>query len=119
LSGGGGNKTRRAQNRAGEIRAAAAADPHRLSDVAAIVGQGAGVHRSRHRDQRLAFRWARLDRNERRRVVVMAGLVPAIHVFIAARARKTWMPGTGPGMTARKSHIVPKRPTVTPSSSRR
>jgi hypothetical protein len=27
---------------------------------------------------------------------VMAGLVPAIHVFDAA---KTWMPGTGPGMT--------------------
>ena len=26
----------------------------------------------------------------------MAGLVPAIHVFLAA---KTWMPGTGPGMT--------------------
>jgi hypothetical protein len=28
---------------------------------------------------------------------VMAGLVPAIHVFIAAKA---WMPGTSPGMTA-------------------
>ena len=27
---------------------------------------------------------------------VMAGLVPAIHVFLAA---KTWMPGTRPGMT--------------------
>jgi hypothetical protein len=27
---------------------------------------------------------------------VMAGLVPAIHVFFAV---KTWMPGTGPGMT--------------------
>jgi hypothetical protein len=26
----------------------------------------------------------------------MAGLVPAIHVFCAA---KTWMPGTRPGMT--------------------
>jgi hypothetical protein len=26
----------------------------------------------------------------------MAGLVPAIHVFVAA---KTWMPGTRPGMT--------------------
>jgi hypothetical protein len=26
---------------------------------------------------------------------VMAGLVPAIHVFDPA---KTWMPGTGPGM---------------------
>ena len=30
---------------------------------------------------------------------VMAGLVPAIHVF--AVARKTWMPGTSPGMTVR------------------
>jgi hypothetical protein len=28
---------------------------------------------------------------------VMAGLVPAIHVFAARR--KTWMPGTRPGMT--------------------
>jgi len=27
---------------------------------------------------------------------VMAGLVPAIHVFLAAQ---TWMPGTRPGMT--------------------
>jgi hypothetical protein len=31
----------------------------------------------------------------------MAGLVPAIHVFFDDVARKTWMPGTGPGMTAR------------------
>jgi methylthioribose-1-phosphate isomerase len=29
----------------------------------------------------------------------MAGLVPAIHVLVAAIIRKTWMPGTGPGMT--------------------
>jgi hypothetical protein len=29
----------------------------------------------------------------------MAGLVPAIHVFRAARFAKTWMPGTRPGMT--------------------
>jgi hypothetical protein len=28
----------------------------------------------------------------------MAGLVPAIHDFSAA-IEKTWMPGTGPGMT--------------------
>jgi hypothetical protein len=27
----------------------------------------------------------------------MAGLVPAIHVFVSGS--KTWMPGTGPGMT--------------------
>jgi hypothetical protein len=30
--------------------------------------------------------------------VVMAGLVPAIHVFDASR--KTWMPGIRPGMTS-------------------
>ena len=30
----------------------------------------------------------------------MAGLVPAIHVFLALREAKTWMPGTGPGMTS-------------------
>jgi hypothetical protein len=29
--------------------------------------------------------------------LVMAGLVPAIHVFLANG--KTWMPGTRPGMT--------------------
>jgi hypothetical protein len=28
----------------------------------------------------------------------MAGLDPAIHVFLAAK--KTWMPGTRPGMTS-------------------
>ena len=28
----------------------------------------------------------------------MAGLVPAIHVYLFVQ--KTWMPGTGPGMTA-------------------
>src|SRR5262245_32256188 len=31
----------------------------------------------------------------------MAGLVPAIHVFVATR--KTWMPGTWPGMTSYES----------------
>jgi hypothetical protein len=31
----------------------------------------------------------------------MAGLVPAIHVLIAAK--KTWMPGTRPGMTKEQS----------------
>jgi urease accessory protein len=29
----------------------------------------------------------------------MAGFVPAIHVFFAFEGRKTWMPGTRPGMT--------------------
>src|SRR6266403_5586109 len=34
-------------------------------------------------------------------VLVMAGLVPAIHV-LASQRRKTWMPGTSPGTTALK-----------------
>ena len=34
----------------------------------------------------------------------MAGLVPAIHVYIDAF--KTWMPGTGPGMTISKHWTV-------------
>jgi hypothetical protein len=29
----------------------------------------------------------------------MAGLVPAIHVFLEAIAAKTWMPATSAGMT--------------------
>src|SRR5260370_34765586 len=31
---------------------------------------------------------------------VMAGLVPAIHALLCCHTRKTWMPGTRPGMTA-------------------
>jgi len=31
--------------------------------------------------------------------LVMAGLVPAIHVFTEWLRRKTWMPATGAGMT--------------------
>jgi hypothetical protein len=30
----------------------------------------------------------------------MAGLVPAIHVFLTVDAVKAWMPGTRPGMTS-------------------
>ena len=29
----------------------------------------------------------------------MAGLVPAIHVLMTVQSRKSWMPGTRPGMT--------------------
>jgi hypothetical protein len=46
----------------------------------------------------------------------MAGLVPAIHGFLAA-ALKTWMPGTSPGMTVIKllrceyaSPLIPRSP---------
>src|SRR5262245_8818112 len=35
---------------------------------------------------------------------VMAGVVPAIHVFDAIRVFKAWMPGTRPGMTSQVSH---------------
>jgi hypothetical protein len=35
---------------------------------------------------------------------VMAGLVPAIHVFLAVSI-KTRMPGTSPGMTASKDEL--------------
>src|SRR6266849_1048336 len=31
---------------------------------------------------------------------VMAGLVPAIHVFLGLGEARTWMPGTRPGMTS-------------------
>jgi hypothetical protein len=31
---------------------------------------------------------------------VMAGLVPAIHVFLRCETVKAWMRGTRPGMTA-------------------
>jgi len=34
---------------------------------------------------------------------VMAGLVPAIHVFPTNVVAKTWMPGTSPGMTKEKA----------------
>jgi hypothetical protein len=35
----------------------------------------------------------------------MAGLVPAIHVFLVA-VPKTWMPGTTPGMTGRERFLA-------------
>jgi hypothetical protein len=35
----------------------------------------------------------------------MAGLVPAIHVFLP-ETLKTWMPGTRPGMTRREAQLV-------------
>ena len=44
------------QDHPGQLRAAGAADPHRLSDLAIAVGQGPRLHRPRDRDQRLAFR---------------------------------------------------------------
>jgi hypothetical protein len=37
--------------------------------------------------------------NERIQLAVMAGLVPAIHVFPCFNTGKTWMPGKSPGMT--------------------
>ncbi len=37
---------------------------------------------------------------------VMAGLVPAIHAF---GKRKTWMPGTRPGMTVKYRYLLASR----------
>ena len=51
-------ESRTAPNRARRVPAAGAADPNRLSDIAAAVGQGANFHRSGDRDRRLAFRLA-------------------------------------------------------------
>jgi len=45
----------------------------------------------------------------------MAGLVPAIHVLAVSEERKTWMPGSSPGMTG----VLVSRPTNTASRSRR
>jgi len=47
----------------------------------------------------------------RRGLPVMAGLVPAIHVFITTHFDrvKSWMPGTSPGMTNLDG--TPHRPT--------
>jgi hypothetical protein len=43
--------------------------------------------------------------------IVMAGLVPAIHVF-GSVVPKTWMPGTRPGMTAgQRCRRIYARPT--------
>jgi hypothetical protein len=41
--------------------------------------------------------------------LVMAGLVPAIHVFPFLKLFKTWMAGTSPGMTALLERGVVKR----------
>jgi hypothetical protein len=38
---------------------------------------------------------------ERRISLVVAGLDPAIHALFARFVKKTWMPGTRPGMTAK------------------
>jgi hypothetical protein len=40
----------------------------------------------------------------------MAGLVPAIYVFLLAEFRKTWMPGIKPGMTSNYFNILLTKP---------
>src|SRR3954468_5290685 len=40
----------------------------------------------------------------------MAGFVPAIHVFCQSTRRKSWMPGTSPGMTLLVCRYVLVRP---------
>jgi hypothetical protein len=42
----------------------------------------------------------------------MAGLVPAIHVFLGCKFVKTWMPATSAGMTAeRMGRVSDREPT--------
>jgi hypothetical protein len=36
----------------------------------------------------------------------MAGFIPAIHVFYLGIVRKTWMPGTRPGKTNLREHLL-------------
>jgi hypothetical protein len=47
----------------------------------------------------------------------MAGLVPAIHVFLIRMAIKTWMPATSAGMTGRE--IAHQSPTHFAAAHRR
>src|SRR5271154_6029699 len=42
----------------------------------------------------------------------MAGLVPAIHVFVALFMLKSWMPGTRPGMTNSEAGLLPMQPEL-------
>src|SRR5437660_1276691 len=50
-------------------------------------------HIKRRSAMRFSFR-AKLVRHGKTRLVVMAGLDPAIHAFLLQRGRRTWMPGT-------------------------
>src|SRR5271168_5406174 len=58
LSGRGGDQARPPQSRVDKIRAAGAADPYYLPDLAVAIGEGTHLHRSGGRGQRLAFRVA-------------------------------------------------------------
>ncbi len=49
------------------------------------------------------------------RFFVMAGLVPAIHVFHAFSFLKTWMPGTRPGMTGQRRYGIRPHPAAPPA----
>jgi len=46
-------------------------------------------------------------------LIVMAGLVPAIHVLLLWPALKTWMPGIKPGMTVERNVFQSARPGMT------
>src|SRR5258705_9750310 len=49
--------------------------------------------------------------------LVMPGLVPGIHVFLAAQGRKTWMAGTDPGHHENGA-LTPASPAIRPSAGR-
>jgi hypothetical protein len=39
-------------------------------------------------------------------ILVIAGLVPVIHALAVQLERKTWMPGSSPGMTERAGYAL-------------
>ena len=74
-----------------------------LDEVAQAIGRGADVARGRRREgaalQSPADDAHQIFSSMCHPTTVMAGLVPAIHVFPFREQSKTWMPGTSPGMT--------------------
>ena len=74
--------------------AQAASSSRRSSQFAG--GRGYWIARS----SRAMTRVAPLSLSANHTEVVMAGVVPAIHVLSVDRGPETWMPGTRPGMTA-------------------
>jgi predicted MFS family arabinose efflux permease len=72
-------------------RAAVRGDRHRAARLGVVVRGEAAATRGAGRREGVAATQAAYSR-------VMAGLVPAIHLF-SHQTNKTWMPGTRPGMT--------------------
>ncbi len=60
---------------------------------------------------RMRFRWFIIKQLVSLHFLVMAGLDPAIHLEQLLR-RKTWMPGTSPGMTKLGRQMLRRAPPV-------